>query len=77
MNRKNLEEQLEELVNFEESGNGFGSPEAKEAHDRKIDLLKHKQLLKIEKSNHRMTLINTFVALINVSVFIYQVFIKD
>jgi hypothetical protein len=74
--KKLLQKELEDLVHFGENGVGFGAPEAEKSHERKIELLKHKQLLEVEKSNSRLTLINTIVAVLNIGVLIYQVFFK-
>lgn len=73
---KSIEKELDELVNIHEHGGGFGAPEAKEEHERKIDLLKHKQILAVNKSNSRMGIFNVLIALINVGVLIYQVFFR-
>jgi hypothetical protein len=69
-----LSKELEQLVNLEGNGGGFGDPSAEKQHERKIDLLKHKQLLAVEKSNSRMEKINVIIAILNIGVLIYQVF---
>jgi|GEM_PF-924830 hypothetical protein len=71
---KEIENELEELVSFHESGGGFGDPDAKAEHERKIDLLKHKQIQEVSKSNNRIASFNIVIAVINVAILIYQIF---
>ena len=71
---KEIENELEELVSFHESGGGFGDPDAKAEHERKIDFLKHKQIQEVSKSNNRIASFNIVIAVINVAILIYQIF---
>jgi len=70
---KERERQLEELVSVYERGGGFGDPDAAKEHERKIDLLKHEQLLRVSKSNNRIAIFNIVIAVVNVAILIYQV----
>lgn len=70
-----IEQELENLINSTE-GDGFGDPDAEKQHQRKIDLLKHKQILDVKKQNQNMTVLNVIIALLNLGIFIYQVFYK-
>lgn len=54
--QKSIEQQLEELVSFHESGGGFGAPEAKEEHERKIQLLLHKQMQVVSNRNNNIAI---------------------
>ena len=49
--RKNIEKELEKFVSVYESGGGFGDPEAKAEHERKFQLLMHKQLTVVNNRN--------------------------
>ncbi len=73
---KSIDEQLEELTTIYERGGGFGSPGAERELERKIDLLKHKQIQAVNKRNSHMVVLNVIVMIINLGVFIYQVFFK-
>jgi hypothetical protein len=69
-----IEKELEQLTSIHENGGGFGDPDAKEEHDRKIELLKHKQIQEVSKNNNRMAVFNIVIALINVAILVFQVF---
>jgi len=69
-----IEKELEELVSFHENGGGFGDPDAKAEHERKIDLLKHKQIQEVSKRNNRIAIFSIVIAVVNVAILIYQVF---
>ena len=71
---RRIEKELEELVSIHEDGGGFGDPDAKAEHKRKIELLKHKQIQEVSKSNNRIALFNIVIAVINVAILVYQVF---
>ncbi len=71
---KSFEQELEELVSIHENGGGFGDPDAKAEHERKIQLLMHKQLQAVNKRNSNMVIANVIIAIINVGILIYQVF---
>ena len=73
-NSQKIESELAELVSIHENGGGFGDPDAKAEHERKIDLLKHKQIQEVSKSNNRIAAFNIVIAIVNVAIFIYQVF---
>ncbi len=53
--RKNIEQEIEELVSIHENGGGFGAPDAKTEHERKIQFLMHKQIQAVNKRNSHMT----------------------
>lgn len=69
-----IEKELETLVSIHESGGGFGDPDAIAEHERKIDLLKHKQIQAINKSNNRIAIFNIVIAIVNVAILVYQGF---
>jgi len=69
-----IEKELEELVSIYENGGGFGDPDAKAEHERKMDLLKHIQIQTVNKNNNRIAIFNIVIAIVNVSILIYQVF---
>ena len=69
-----IEKKLNKLVSFHENGGGFGDPDAKAEHERKIDLLKHKQIQEVSKSNNRIAIFNIIIAIVNVVILVYQVF---
>ena len=71
-----IEQELEELVSFHENGGGFGDPDAKYEHERKIQLLMHKQLQAVNKRNSNMAIANVLIAIVNVGILVYQVFFK-
>lgn len=71
---KLIEKELERLTTIHENGGGFGDPDAKAEHERKIDLLKHKQLHAVSKNNNRIAIFNIIIAIINIGILIYQVF---
>ena len=73
---KSIEKELEELASFYENGGGFGDPDAKEEHERKFQLLMHKQNQVISKRNSQMAIANVIIAIVNVGILIYQVFFK-
>ncbi|MBT6046127.1 MAG: hypothetical protein HOG49_04820 [Candidatus Scalindua sp.] len=74
--RKNIEKELEKFVSVYESGGGFGDPEAKAEHERKFQLLMHKQLTVVNNRNSNITIINVLIAFVNIGILIYQVFFK-
>ncbi|MDR7121975.1 hypothetical protein [Rheinheimera soli] len=71
---KRIEAELDELINIHDQGCGFGDPDALKEHERKIDLLKHKQIQEVSKSNNRIAVFNIVIALVNAGILIYQVF---
>ncbi len=73
---KSIEQKLEKLILVGEDGSGFGDPDAEKAHDRKIQLLMHKQIQEINKKNNLVSIISVIVAIVSVSILIYQEFIK-
>jgi|LGOV01.1.fsa_nt_gb hypothetical protein len=72
----NINQELDRLVSIYEHGGGFGDPDAKAEHDRKIQLLMHHQIQKVNKSNTYMALANVVIAIVNIGILIYQVFFK-
>ena len=74
--KMDIDKQLDELVSINESGGGFGCPEAAAEHGRKIQLLMHRQMQQVNKSNSYMSVANVVIAIINVGILIYQVFYK-
>jgi len=72
--KKDINKESEKMASIYESGGGFGNPNAKEEHDRKIQLLMHKQNLEISKRNFIISIILAIVAILNIGVLIYQVF---
>ena len=73
---KNIEHELEKLTTIHENGGGFGDPDAKAEHERKIQLLMYKQLQAVNKKNSNIALGNVVIAILNIGVLIYQVFFK-
>ncbi len=73
-NKKSIDEQLEELISFHDNGGGFGDEDAKSEHERKIQLLMHKQLHAVSKKNNYIAIFNILIAIINVGILVYQVF---
>lgn len=71
---KQIEKDLHKLISIHDNGGGFGDPDAKEDHQRKIDLLKHQQILKVSKSNNRIAICNVIIAIINIIILLYQLF---
>lgn len=74
--RKDIEQELEELVSVHENGGGFGDPDAKAEHERKFQLLMHKQIQVANKRNSQMALANVAIMVVNIGILIYQVFFK-
>lgn len=72
----NIDRELDRLVSFHENGGGFGDPDAKAEHDRKIQLLMHRQIQKVNKSNTYMAVANVVIAVVNIGILIYQVFFR-
>jgi len=70
----NINQELEKLASVYESGGGFGDPNAEAEHDRKFQLLMHQQNLEISKKNVIISIICVAATIINVCVFVYQVF---
>ena len=73
---KEIEKKLDDLVTIHENGGGFGDSDAKEEHERKIQLLKHKQLLLISQKNNTIAVLNIIGVFLNIGILIYQVFFK-
>lgn len=73
---KDLDAELDKLTSFYESGSGYGSPEGELEHQRKFQLLMHRQNLQVKKFNSRLTAANIILTLANISILIYQVFFK-
>lgn len=73
---KDIEKELKELVSVHENGGGFGDPDAKAEHERKIQHLMHKQLELTNKRNSHIALANVAIAILNIGILIYQVFFK-
>lgn len=76
MNKDKLDAELDEIVSLYESGGGFGAPEAEREHERKFQLLMHRQNLRVKKFNTKLTAANITLTALNVGILIYQVFIK-
>lgn len=74
--KKDIEQELDHLVSIYENGGGFGDPDAKAEHERKIQLLMHKQIQSVSKRNNQITIANIVIAALNVGVLIYQVLFK-
>ena len=75
-NSRKIEIELEELVAIHENGGGFGDPEAKEEHERKIELLKHRAIQQVSKRSNRIAILALVTIVINAAIFTYQVFWK-
>jgi len=73
---KSIERELEELVAIYENGGGFGDPDAKAEHERKIQLLMHKQIQAVNKRNNNIAITNVVIAIVNIGVLIFQLFFK-
>jgi hypothetical protein len=73
---KTIEQELEELISFVDNGGGFGGPDAEAQHERKIQLLMHKQLQAVNKRNSNIALANLGIAFLNIGVLIFQIFFK-
>ena len=69
-----INQELEKLASVYEAGGGFGDPDAKAEHDKKFQLLMHQQNLEINKKNFITSIIVAIAHIINVGVFVYQVF---
>jgi hypothetical protein len=76
MSKKSIDNELEKLILVGENGNGFGDPDAEKAHNRKIQLLMHKQILNIKKKNNFITILSLFVDILSTGILVYQEFIK-
>ena len=72
----NIEKELKQMASVYEAGAGFGDPDAKEEHDKKFQLLMHKQNIQISNKNFIVSIICAIATIINVAVFIFQVFWK-
>jgi hypothetical protein len=73
---KDLDAELNKLVSFYESGAGYGSPEGELEHQRKFQLLMHRQNLRVKQFNSKLTLANIVLTVVNISIIVYQVFFK-
>jgi len=73
---KDLDSELNKLATFYESGAGYGSPEGELEHQRKFQLLMHRQNLKVKQFNSKLTFANIFLTSVNIGILIYQVFFK-
>ena len=74
--KKSINDELQRMAKVYECGGGFGDPEAKEEHDRKFQLLMHQQNLEISNKNFIISIICAVTTIINVAVFIFQVFLR-
>lgn len=61
INVDKLDKELDALVHFEENGGGFGDREAKEQHDRKIELLKFKIT---RRDNYKIAIMSALIGAI-------------
>jgi len=73
---KDLDAELDKLASFYESGAGYGSPEGELEHQRKFQLLMHRQNIRVKRFNSWLTFANIVLTLANVSILIYQVFFR-
>jgi len=71
---KDLDSELDKLATFYESGAGYGSPEGELEHQRKFQLLIHRQNLKEKQFNSKLTLANIALTSVNIGIIVYQVF---
>ena len=76
LNSKDLDTELNKLATVYESGSGYGSPEGELEHQRKFQLLMHRQNLRLKSLNTKLTLANIILTLANVAIFTYQIFFK-
>jgi hypothetical protein len=76
LNSKDLDAELDKLATFYESGAGYGTPEGELEHQRKFQLLMHRQNLRVKSFNSKLTFANILLILANVSILVYQVFFK-
>jgi hypothetical protein len=76
LNAKDLDAELNKLATLYESGGGYGSPEGELEHQRKFQLLMHRQNLQVKKFASRVTVFNVALTALNIGVLIYQVFFK-
>ena len=73
---KLIDQELDELTSIYERGGGFGSPEGERELERRIDLLKHRQIQAISKKNSRIAILNVLLVAINIGILLFQVFFK-
>lgn len=71
-----LDAELDKLASFYESGSGYGSPEGEIEHQRKFQLLMHRQNLRVKRFNSKVTAFNVVLTAVNIGILIYQVFFK-
>ena len=72
---KSIDQQLEELTTVFERGYGM-DPEAERELQRKIDLLKHRQIQAVSRRNSQVAIFNALLTALNIGILIYQVFFK-
>ncbi len=63
----NIDKELDNLIPLNESGNGFGCPEAAAEHDRKIQLLMHRQSAQRETKLFWIAVISALSSLVSAS----------
>ncbi len=74
--KSDIDNELDRLMTFQENGGGYGDPEAKEADERKIQILMHRQMQKVSNQNNKIAILNVVIAIINIGILIFQLFFK-
>lgn len=75
-NKKNIDQELEELSTVYQRGGGIGDPGLEQEIGRRIDVLMHRQIQAASKANNRVALLNLLLTALNIGVLIYQIFFR-
>ena len=73
---KDIDAELDKLATLYETGGGYGAPEGELEHQRKFELLLHRQNLRVKRFNTWITVVNVTLTALNVGILVYQVFFK-
>ncbi|RPI75019.1 MAG: hypothetical protein EHM45_16075 [Desulfobacteraceae bacterium] len=76
MKKNQIEVELQRLASVYENGAGFGDPDAKEEHERKFQLLLHKQVQELNKKNNKIAIFNVVIAIVNIIILAIQILFK-
>lgn len=73
---QDIEKELEELTNIGNNGSGFGDSDAEKANDRRIQYLMNEKINLSNKKHKIIDWITVVIALVGLSLGIYQEFFK-
>lgn len=72
-----IEKEIEKMINVGNDGSGFGDPDAEKEHNRKLQYLMNEKMSLSNKKHTVIEWITVVIAILGLSLGIYQEFFKN